>query len=80
MAKAVHLTSAQQTQILHAAFALDDPESFARVVRQRLEAMPEIGDGVVYRTCRSLQPRYFDPPPDNVSNGLHAPKQLRRFR
>lgn len=80
MAKAVLLTPAQETQILRAGAALDDPESFARVVHQRLESEFEIGDGLVFRVCRSLQPAYFIPPPDTAINGNHRPQQLRKIR
>jgi hypothetical protein len=72
------LTDAQQAQLLTAAYAVNDPESFTRLVRERLEALPEIGDGIVYRTCRSLQPRYFTPPPDLVENGNHRPQLFRK--
>jgi hypothetical protein len=78
MAKAVHLTSAQETQILRAAYAL--PSAERELLRQRvlekLEAAPEIGDGAVYRVCRPIQRELFQPPPD-VSQGPRVFQKLR---
>ena len=80
MAKPVSLTPAQESQLVRSSFALDDPHGFARTVREQLAASPEIGDGLVYRTCRSLQPRYFTAPPDHIGNGNRHAQQLRKFR
>ena len=74
------LTDTQQAQILQAAYAVKDPEAFTRTVHQRLEALPEIGDGVLYRVCRSLQPRFFTPPPDHVGNLNRHAQPLRKIR
>ena len=77
MAKPLHLTAAQQSQILHAGYALDPTAQ--RLLRQRvlaqLAAAPELGDGAVYRACRAVQRTLFVPPPD-LSLG---PRQLRKL-
>ena len=80
MGKPVSLTSEQQAQFVRSSFALDDPESFTRIVRERLATMPEIGDGLVFRVCQSLQPRYFTASPDRAENGNHRAQQLRKIR
>jgi hypothetical protein len=51
------LTHDQQAAIDSAASALHpaDQATFRRRVLEQLDAAPEIGDGVVYRTCASVQ-------------------------
>jgi hypothetical protein len=82
VARGLHLdlTAEQQSQIITASHAVSNPETFARTVREQLAASPEIGDGLVYRTCRSLQPRYFTAPRDHIGNGNRHAQQLRKFR
>ena len=79
MARAL-LTDAQQHQLLTAAYAVKDPETFTRHVHERLAALPEVGDGALYRVCRSLQPQFFTPPPDQAEKGTHRAQPLRKIR
>jgi hypothetical protein len=63
VAKPIALSADQETTIARAAAALhsaDRPTFYARV-HEQLDAAPEIGDGVVYRTCASVQRSLFKP-------------------
>ena len=64
MAKPIALSAAQETAIARAAAALHpaDQKTFHARVREQLDAAPEIGDGVVYRACASVQRSLFKPP------------------
>jgi hypothetical protein len=78
MAKSFRLTDEQHSQIRAASYALDNPETFTRRVHEHLRTAPELGDGLVYRVCRSLQPQFFDPPSDLAENGNHRPQLFRK--
>jgi hypothetical protein len=58
------LTDEQLTAIMHAAqpLAVQDRDAFLREVAAALAALPERGDGTVYRVVREVQRRHFDPP------------------
>ena len=82
MAKPLQLSDAQQATIVDASFALGPPEQEAlreRVLAQ-LEGEPEIGDGLVYRTCRSVQRELWAPPVDGIDRGFRRAQQLRKIR
>ena len=49
-------------------------------MRESPKAEPEIGDGLVYRTCRSLQLRYFTPPPDRARPPFRRGDRVRIIR
>lgn len=78
MAKSFRLTDEQHSQIRAASYALDNPETFTRRVHEHLRTAPELGDGLVYRVCRSLEPQFFDPPSDLAENGNHRPQLFRK--
>jgi hypothetical protein len=42
--------------------AVRDRDPFLKEVAERLAAMPERGDGAVYRVTREVQRKHFDPP------------------
>jgi hypothetical protein len=73
------LSSDQQDTLDRAASALHpaDQATMRQRVLEQLAAAPEIGDGVVYRTCASVQRQLFKPPADDLAH--HAPRQLKRF-
>ena len=52
------------TLVMQAArpLAPQDRSEFLREVALRLECYPTLGEGVVGRTVREVQGRYFDPP------------------
>ena len=78
MAK-VQLTDFQQAQITNAASALPHPEAFTARVHELLEGEPEIGDGLVFRVCRSVQRELWAPPIDGVDRGFRRAQQLRKL-
>ena len=59
-----NLTSDQLDILLAAARPLPPAvhASFFEEVTAALAVNPELGDGVVYRTARELQRKYWDPP------------------
>ncbi len=78
----LQLSDAQQAAILRAGYALEPPARAAlrERVLEKLEAEPELGDGLVFRVCRTLQPQYFTPPPDEVGHLNRNAQQLRKLR
>jgi hypothetical protein len=58
------LTDYQVGLVLSAArpLPIQDRDAFLDDVAAELAACPELGDGVVSRTCRELQRKYYDPP------------------
>jgi hypothetical protein len=74
------LTHDQQAAIDFAASALHpaDQSTFRRRVLEQLQALPELGDGIVHRVCATNQRSLFKPPAgDNL--GPHEPRPLKRF-
>ena len=51
--------------------AVADRDAFLRSVAFALEQLPELGDGVVSRTCREIQSRYWRPP-EFTTGSKHA--------
>jgi hypothetical protein len=41
---------------------LEDRDPFLRDVAERLAALPERGDGLVFQICREVQREHWDPP------------------
>ncbi|SEB85628.1 hypothetical protein SAMN05444161_0016 [Rhizobiales bacterium GAS191] len=78
MARTVQLSDEQCAAIIRAGFALEPGarEILRRRVIEKLAAVPEIGDGCVFRACRSIQRQLFVPPPD-VSQGPRVFQKLR---
>lgn len=79
MAKSmVRLSDEQRSTILRAGFALEPParKLLRDRVIEKLEAAPEIGDGLTYRVCCSIQCQLFTPPPDLPI----GPRQLNKIR
>ena len=74
------LTHDQQSTIDRAASALHpaDQATFRRRVLEQLQALPELGDGIVHRVCATNQRSLFKPPAgDNL--GHYEPRPLKRF-
>lgn len=46
-----------------------DHAAFLEDVTNALASCPELGDGVIYRTVRELQRKYWSPPPDRLAVG-----------
>jgi hypothetical protein len=65
-AQLLRLTDAQLSAIMAAAqpLARADRAGFFEDVATALEALPIVGDGVVARVVREVQPRYFRPEAD----------------
>jgi hypothetical protein len=58
-----HVTASRR--LLHAAarpLEVADRDLFLRDVAERLAAMPERGDGLVFQICREVQREHWDPP------------------
>jgi hypothetical protein len=67
----LRLTDSELDIIFAAArpLAVQDRDPFLRDVAERLAAMPERGDGLVFQICREVQHKHWDPPriePDPV--------------
>jgi hypothetical protein len=74
------LTQDQQAAIDFAASALHpaDQATFRRRVLEELQALPELGDGIIHRVCATNQRSLFKPPAgDNL--GHYEPRPLKRF-
>jgi hypothetical protein len=81
MDKPLRLSDAQQSTIIRAAWALDPAarEILRERVLERLQAEHEIGDGVTFRICRSIQRTLFVPPKDD-GGYRNSPRPLSRLR
>jgi hypothetical protein len=67
------LNDDQQRAILAAAQPLDPQRQhdFLSAVCERLQALPEVGDGSVARVVREAQREFFDPPNMSTGPGRH---------
>jgi hypothetical protein len=76
------LSDAQTSAILDASYALppSDQKALRARVLARLEAEPEVGDGLVFRICRAAQRELWAPPLDGVDRSFRRAQQLRKFR
>jgi hypothetical protein len=72
-AEPIALTDAQITSIFAAARPLpaDRRSDFLEACAREIAAMPEVGDGALYRIITAMQKRYFDPP--DLANHKGAP-------
>jgi hypothetical protein len=72
------LTDEQLTAMMRAAqpLAVQDRDPFLRDVAAALAALPELDDGVAFRTICEIQRRHFDPP---YESGPH-PRAFERAR
>jgi hypothetical protein len=70
----LRLTDSELDIIFAAArpLAVQDRDPFLRDVAERLAAMPERGDGVVYQIVREIQHRHFDPPASTEDSSWHG--------
>jgi hypothetical protein len=57
--------------------AVEDRDAFLQEVAERLAAMPERGDGSVFRICAEVQRKHFDPP---IGEPGPPPRKLRSVR
>jgi hypothetical protein len=58
-----HVTASRR--LLHAAarpLAVQDRDPFLQAVAERLAALPQLGDGLVFQICREVQREFWDPP------------------
>jgi hypothetical protein len=60
----LRLTDTELDIVMRAARPLQvaDRDLFLRDVAERLAAMPERGDGLVFQTCREVQREHWEPP------------------
>jgi hypothetical protein len=55
-----------------------DQATFRRRVLEQLQALPELGDGIVHRVCATNQ-RFLLKPPAGDNLGRCEPRPLKRF-
>lgn len=80
MNKPLRLSDQQQSTILRASYALEPAAQklLHERVLEELQAVPELGDGVVHRVCRSVQRELWTPPNDALKY-RHGPHLFRKL-
>jgi hypothetical protein len=82
MGKPIHLSSVQEAFLDRAAFPLPEPDQ--RLLRERvlarLEAVSELGDGTIFRTCRAVQRELWEPPANELRYRTGLPNHIRKLR
>jgi hypothetical protein len=73
----LHFSDTQLTEIFRLAAPLEPVSrvAFLEDVAAALSQAPQLGDGTVYRICREIQRRHFDPPDFSVAG---APRKWDR--
>jgi hypothetical protein len=73
------LTDSELDIVLAAArpLAVEERDGFLKEVAERLAALPERGEGLVYQVCREIQRKYWDPPIDTENRAARPLYKIR---